>query len=73
MDEAIKFYAEKLGLQVMFREVDPVQQEEFTFLELQGGNLEILKSLAHRFEKPDIRPPLLPASRAGYGRHDGDT
>ncbi len=60
MDAAIQFYAEKLGLQVLSREVDPVQQEEFTFLALQGGNLELLKSLAHPFEKPDIRPPYCP-------------
>ncbi len=60
MDEAIKFYAEKLGLPVMFREIDPVQQEEFTFLALEGGNLELLKSLAHPFAKPDIRPPYCP-------------
>ena len=60
MDVSIKFYAETLGLQVMFREIDPVQQEEFTFLALQGGNLELLKSLAHPFERPDIRPPYTP-------------
>ncbi len=60
MDAAIQFYAEKLGLQVLSREVDPVQQEEFTFLALQGGNLELLKSLAHPFEKPDIQPPYCP-------------
>ena len=60
MDEAIKFYTEKLGLQVTSREIDPIQQEEFSFLALQGGNLELLKSLAHRFEKPEIRPPYCP-------------
>ncbi len=59
MDEAIKFY-EKLGLPLMSREIDPVQQEEFAFLALQGGNLELLKSLAHSFEKPEIRPPYCP-------------
>ena len=60
MDKAIKFYTETLGLQVISHEIDPVQQEEFTFLALQGGNLELLKSLAHPFEKPDIRPPYTP-------------
>ena len=60
MDEAIKFYTEKLGLQVTSREIDPVQQEEFTFLALQGGNLELLKSLVHPFEQPEIRPPYCP-------------
>src|SRR3974377_2230603 len=60
MDEAIKFYTEKIGLHVMFRETDTVQQEEFAFLALQGGNLELLKSLAHPFEKPEIRPTYCP-------------
>ncbi len=60
MNTAIQFYAEKLGLPVMSREIDPVQQEEFTFLALQGGNLELLKSLAHPFEKPNIQPPYCP-------------
>ncbi|CAG0933791.1 lactoylglutathione lyase [Thermoflexales bacterium] len=60
MDEAIKFYVEKLGLPLLSREVDPVQQEEFTFLALEGGNLELLKSLAHPFEKPQLKPPYCP-------------
>ncbi len=60
MDEAITFYSEKLGLQVTSRQIDPVQQEEFGFLALQGGNLELLKSLSHPFERPEIRPPYCP-------------
>jgi lactoylglutathione lyase len=60
MDAAIKFYTETLGLLLMSREVDTVHQEEFAFLALAGGNLELLKSLAHPFEKPDIKPPYTP-------------
>lgn len=60
MDEAIKFYTEKLGLQLTSRQVDPVHQEEFAFLAVEGGNLELLKSLAHPFEKPQIRLPYCP-------------
>jgi catechol 2,3-dioxygenase-like lactoylglutathione lyase family enzyme len=60
MDAALHFYGETLGLKFMFREVDPVQQEDFAFFELEGGNLELLKSLAHPFEKPEIRPPYCP-------------
>jgi catechol 2,3-dioxygenase-like lactoylglutathione lyase family enzyme len=59
MDEAIKFYG-KIGLSVIFREVDLVQQEEFAFLALEGGNLELLKCLAHPSDKPDITPPYCP-------------
>src|SRR5512139_3505268 len=60
MDEALKFYVEKLGLSLLSREVDPVQQEEFAFLALEGGNLELLKSLAHSFKKPELKPPYCP-------------
>ncbi len=60
MDTAIQFYTEKIGLPLMSRNIDPAQQEEFAFLALQGGNLELLKSLAHPFEKPEIRPPYCP-------------
>ena len=60
LDEALTFYTGKLGLQIMFRQIDPVQQEEFAFLALHGGNLELLMSLAHPFEKPEIRPPYCP-------------
>jgi catechol 2,3-dioxygenase-like lactoylglutathione lyase family enzyme len=60
MDAALRFYGEQLGLKFMFREVDPVEQEDFAYFELEGGNLELLKSLAHPFEKPDIQPPYCP-------------
>ena len=60
MEAALQFYGEKLGLKFMFREVDPVEQEDFAYFELEGGNLELLKSLAHPFDRPDIRPPYCP-------------
>jgi len=60
MEAALQFYGEKLGLKFMFREVDPVEQEDFAYFELEGGNLELLKSLAHPFDKPDIKPPYCP-------------
>ncbi len=60
MEAALQFYGEKLGLKFMFREIDPVEQEDFAYFELEGGNLELLKSLAHPFDKPDIKPPYCP-------------
>lgn len=60
MDAALRFYGEQLGLKFMFREVDPVEQEDFAYFELEGGNLELLKGLAQPFEKPDIKPPYCP-------------
>jgi lactoylglutathione lyase len=60
MEAALQFYGEKLGLKFMFREVDPVEQEDFAYFEVEGGNLELLRSLAHPFDKPDIKPPYCP-------------
>ena len=45
MDRAIRFYTERLGLKLLFRESSAEHQEEFAFLELDGGNLELLKKL----------------------------
>jgi len=56
MDAAIAFYTGKLGLKLMFREVDEKQGEEFAFLELDGGNLELLRSLAPPAAPPKAEP-----------------
>jgi catechol 2,3-dioxygenase-like lactoylglutathione lyase family enzyme len=45
LDRAVKFYTEVLGLRLMFRQVDDVHHEAFAFLELGGGNLELLQRL----------------------------
>ena len=60
MEAALQFYGEELGLKFMFREVDPVEQEDFAYFEAEGGNLELLKSLAHPFDRPDLKPPYCP-------------
>jgi catechol 2,3-dioxygenase-like lactoylglutathione lyase family enzyme len=60
MEAALQFYGEKLGLKFMFRDVDPVEQEDFAFFEVEGGNLELLKSLAHPLDRPDIKSPYCP-------------
>ncbi len=60
MEAAVQFYGEKLGLKFMFREIDPVEQEDFAYFEMDGGNLELLKSLAHPFDRPDVGPPYCP-------------
>jgi len=45
LDASIEFYVSRLGLKLMFREIDPEHHEAFAFLELDGGNLELLQSL----------------------------
>jgi catechol 2,3-dioxygenase-like lactoylglutathione lyase family enzyme len=65
LDAAILFYTEKLKLKLLFRTVDEVHHEAFCFLELEGGNLELLQSLDDQnrptpFAPPPIRAPYCP-------------
>lgn len=63
LDAAIRFYTEKLGLKLMFSEVDENQHEAYAFLELEGGNLELLQGLSRDqppYDRPAIRPPYCP-------------
>lgn len=61
MDEALAFYTQKLGLRLISRETNPAEQEDYAFLELDGGNLELIQRLADEpFVKPIIRPPYCP-------------
>ena len=62
---AIRFYTEKLGLKLMFSEVDQIQHEAYAFLELEGGNLELLQGLTEDnqpkiYERPVLKPPYCP-------------
>jgi catechol 2,3-dioxygenase-like lactoylglutathione lyase family enzyme len=50
MDAAVEFYVNGLGMKLMFRKTDEEHHEEFAFLELDGGNLELLQLL--QFVKP---------------------
>ncbi|MBD3353043.1 MAG: hypothetical protein GF364_16300 [Candidatus Lokiarchaeota archaeon] len=45
MDKAIEFYCKVLGMKLLSRDVDEAHNEEFSFLELEGGNLELLSTL----------------------------
>jgi len=65
MDEAIRFYTETLGLKLLFRELDEVHHEAFAFLELEGGNLELVQLLDENNKpipliKHEIRQPYCP-------------
>jgi lactoylglutathione lyase len=65
LDAAIKFYTEVLGLELVLRELNQVHHEAIAFLELDGGNLELLQALDEdnepvAFEKPAIQPPYCP-------------
>ena len=65
MDAAIAFYTEKLGLKLMFNKVDEEHHEAFAFLELEGGNLELLQMLEESnqpvpVDTPPPQPPYTP-------------
>jgi lactoylglutathione lyase len=61
MDESIKFYTQVLGLRLIFRKVNAEEQEDYAFLELEGGNLELIQRLDDvPFEKPQLKPPYCP-------------
>ena len=61
IDLSIQFYTEKLGLKLMFKEVDEEHGEAFAFLELEGGNIELLQSLSHPMPAPpEPQPPYAP-------------
>lgn len=59
MDAAIAFYTQSLGLRLVVRDVS--DDEDCAFLELDGGNLELLQRRdGAPFEKQEIRPPYCP-------------
>ena len=60
MDASIRFYTEALGLKLLFRHVNEEVREDYAFLELDGGNLELLQYLGAPFVKPEIKPPYCP-------------
>jgi len=45
MGRAIRFYTEKLGLKLLSSDLDKAHHEVYAFLELDGGNLELLQTL----------------------------
>jgi len=59
MDAALAFYADALGMKLKFRKTDQEHGEEFAFLELDGGNLELLRSLNDDNSWP-ATPPATP-------------
>ena len=65
IDKSISFYTEILGLKLLFKQLDEVHHEIFAFLELDGGNLELLQALDKDneptfFKKHEIKQPYCP-------------
>ena len=61
MDRALDFYTRVLGLRLISREANPAEREEYAFLALEGGNLELIQHQADEpFVRPSPRPPYCP-------------
>lgn len=65
IDRAIAFYTEVLDLPLMFKTEDRKHGEVFAYLELEGGNLELLSRIDSDgqpipFTRPEIQKPYCP-------------
>ncbi len=61
LDASIQFYTEMLGLTLTSKTVDEKHGEAFAFLELDGGNLELLQLLNEpNYPLYDIAKPFCP-------------
>jgi lactoylglutathione lyase len=60
LDQSIEFYTQSIGLNLMFKGINKEEQEAYAFLELEGGNLELIQKLGSAYEKPALHPPYCP-------------
>ena len=65
LDKSIKFYQEILGLKLLSKNIDDEHHEAFAFLELDGGNLELLQLLDENNQPlylaiPEVKQPFCP-------------
>ena len=60
LEAAIKFYTSALGLRLMFSKVNAEEGEAYAFLELEGGNLELIQTLEAPFRRSPIAAPYCP-------------
>ncbi|HOV72912.1 MAG TPA: VOC family protein [Candidatus Hydrogenedentes bacterium] len=65
MEAALNFYEQTLGLRRLSCQTDEDHHERFAFLELDGGNLELLQPLDESnrpvsFAKPTVEAPYCP-------------
>lgn len=65
MERAVRFYTGKLGLKLLSSDVDDAHHEAYAFLELEGGNLELVQTLDDNNKPiprtaPEPSPPFCP-------------
>lgn len=57
MDRALDFYTGTLGLNLLFDKISEEHRERFAFLELEGGNLELLEKHDDQGRPIPVAPP----------------
>lgn len=60
LDTALNFYTNTLGLELKFRERDEAHGEAFAFLNVDGGDIELLQQLDGTWTPPPIQAPYCP-------------
>ena len=73
MEASIRFYTQVLGLRLLFRKVNREEGEDYAFLELDGGNLELIQRLdGGTLRQTDDQAALLPALGPHQRGYDSD-
>jgi lactoylglutathione lyase len=60
LDRAIDFYVSRLGFDLLSRNMNIEEQEEYAFLALGDTRLELIQSLRHPFTGLPPEPPYCP-------------
>ena len=60
MDQALEFYIQGLGLELVLRTTNTDQQEEYAFLRMEGGSLELIRQIGGSFGPQVLEPPYCP-------------
>jgi catechol 2,3-dioxygenase-like lactoylglutathione lyase family enzyme len=61
MEQAIRFYVEKLGFTLVSQDINAAQHEAYSFFSLGDLRLELIQDLSQsHYHKPEIKPPYCP-------------
>ncbi len=60
IEDAIKFYTDKLGFKLLFLHTNEAVREYYAFLEFDGARLELIQDMDGEFKKPEINKHYCP-------------
>ena len=60
MDNAIRFYTDKLSFKLDFRSVNEEEREEYAFLSNGNAKLELIRDMVNEYVPPEIKKPYCP-------------